>query len=113
MAGEVDTDATQMADSDDHPRDHFDELREHIRSGDLSHSERDQLDKLVFLVAPADRRADQAVRDFPGAVAAQRALSAEARSHVARQLQLMDGDVDCAGRLDGEAPRHGSGRPWS
>lgn len=83
MAGEVDLDAGRVADgdaSDDDPRDQLDELRVRIRSGDLSHSERDQLDQLVFVVALADRRSKQAVREFPGEVAVQRALAAEAWS---------------------------------
>ncbi len=74
---------------DDDPRDRLDELRERIRSGDLSHRERDQLDQLVFVVVLADRRAAMAARDFPGEVAMQRALAAEAWARVGKQLRVM------------------------
>ncbi|MPZ67888.1 MAG: hypothetical protein GEU83_21220 [Pseudonocardiaceae bacterium] len=93
------------------PRDRLDALRERIRSGDLSSAERDELDQLVFVVAVADRRADTATREFPGEVAAQRAVSARAWSRVAAQLQVM---LSHAGaRLDGEVPSHAPSRPWS
>ncbi len=78
---------------EDDPRDRLDELRGRIRSGDLSHSERDQLDQLVFVVAVADRRADTAARDFPGEFAVQRALAAEAWSRVTAQLHVMLGQA--------------------
>lgn len=42
---------------EDDLRDQLDELRERIRSGDLSPGEWDQLDQLVFTVALADLRA--------------------------------------------------------
>ncbi len=94
MAREIDpnTGATAAGDhSEDELRDQLDELRERIRSGDLCHSERDQLDQLVFVVALADRRAATAVRDFPGEAAVQRALAAEAWARVAAQLHVMLG----------------------
>lgn len=106
MEGEVDPDAGRVADSDASaadPRDRFDELRERIRSGDLPHSECDQLDQLVFLIALADRRADQAVRDFPGEIAVQRALSAEAWTRVATQLHVMLGHSCCTRSVRGAA----------
>ncbi len=56
---------TNGTDEDD-PRDRLDELRERIRSGDLSAVKRDQLDQLVFVVVLAERRAETVVRDFPG-----------------------------------------------
>lgn len=82
------------------PRDELDELRERIRGGDLSGVERDQLDQLVFVVALADRRAATAARDYPGEIAVQRALAAEAWSLVATQLHAMLGQS--ARRLDGD-----------
>lgn len=81
---------TNGTDEED-PRDRLDALRERIRSGDLSREGRDQLDQLVFTVALADLRADKAVRDFPGELAVQRALAAEAWARVASQLHAMLG----------------------
>lgn len=78
---------------EDDLRDQLDALRERIRSGELSAVERDQLDQLVFVVALAERRAETAVRDFPGEVAVQRALAAEGWARVSTQLQTMLGQV--------------------
>ncbi|MPZ67415.1 MAG: hypothetical protein GEU83_18580 [Pseudonocardiaceae bacterium] len=93
MTDERDPDVGQVADelNDDDPCDPLDELRERIRSGDLSAVERDQVDQLVFVIALAQRRADTAARDFPGEVAVQRALSIEAWSQVGTQLHVMLG----------------------
>lgn len=83
--------STDEADEDG-PRDELDALRKRIRNGDLSRDERDQLDQLdqlVFTVALADLRAGKAERDFPGEVAVQRALAAEAWARVGTQLRVM------------------------
>lgn len=107
---QIDALATNDTDEQD-PRDQLDELRQRIRSGDLSRSECDQLDQLVFVVALAERRTATAARDFPGEVVVQLALAAEAWSRVGAQLQVMLRQG--AGRLNGDVPPHALGRAWS
>lgn len=79
--------------------DQLDELRERIRSGDLSRVERDQLDQLVFVVVVADRQASAAAREYPGEVGVQRALAAKTWARVATQLRVMLGQGVDPGRF--------------
>lgn len=101
--------STDEAD-EDAPRDKLDALRERIRSSELSRDERDQLDQLVFTVALADLRAGKAERDFPGEVAVQRALAAEAWARVGTQLRVM---LSHGARQQDNDVLPLAARPWS